>query len=126
MSKDPLGHIRLAVSDLTRSIDFYDRVLGMLGCERVAEKGWTTSEGFGIWLIQAAHVEPHYTFEAPGLHHLCFKAKSVAGVDSAYHFLASAGVRILDEPKHYPQYTNEYYAVFFADPDGMKLEIAYY
>jgi len=126
MSKDPLGHIRLAVSDLTRSIEFYDKVLGKLGCERMDAKGWATPEGFGIWLIQAAHLEPGYTFEAPGLHHLCLKVKSPLEVDTLHDFLVAAGIRIIDAPKRYPQYTREYYAIFFADPDGMKLEVSYY
>jgi hypothetical protein len=37
------------------------------------------------------------------------------------------GAKVLDAPADYPQYNNGggYYAVFFADPDGLKLECAY-
>jgi catechol 2,3-dioxygenase-like lactoylglutathione lyase family enzyme len=37
-----------------------------------------------------------------------------------------AGVTILDAPAEYPQYGTGYYAVFFADPDGLKLEYVHY
>jgi hypothetical protein len=35
------------------------------------------------------------------------------------------GATILDAPADYPQYRAGYYALFFADPDGLKLEYAY-
>ena len=35
------------------------------------------------------------------------------------------GATILDPPAEYPDYGKGYYAVFFADPDGMKLEYAF-
>ena len=37
-----------------------------------------------------------------------------------------AVVPILDAPAEYPQYGPNYYAVFFADPDGMKLELVHF
>ncbi|HYC55893.1 MAG TPA: hypothetical protein VEL28_13240 [Candidatus Binatia bacterium] len=33
---------------------------------------------------------------------------------------------ILDKPAEYPQYGPDYYAVFFAGPDDMKLELVHY
>ena len=37
------------------------------------------------------------------------------------------GGKVLDATADYPQYNNGrgYYAVFFADPDGLKLECVY-
>lgn len=35
-------------------------------------------------------------------------------------------ITVFDAPAAYPQYTPNYYAVFFVDPDGMKLEYGYY
>ena len=43
-------------------------------------------------------------------------------VDALYALLQSIGADILDAPAEYPQYGAGYYAVFFADPDGLKLE----
>jgi len=36
------------------------------------------------------------------------------------------GATILDPPADYPQYGAGYYAVFFADPDGLKLEVVHF
>ncbi len=66
-----------------------------------------------------------HKFLAPGFHHLCFKASSTKKVDSIYRLMKSR-TYIFDKPQKYPEYTKKYYAVFFADPDGMKLEVAYY
>ncbi len=35
------------------------------------------------------------------------------------------GITVLDPPAEYPEYGPQYYAVFFADPDGMKLEVVH-
>ena len=39
--------------------------------------------------------------------------------------MAEAGARVLDPPAEYPAYAPGYYAVFFGDPDGIKLEVAH-
>jgi hypothetical protein len=41
-------------------------------------------------------------------------------VDELGAFLESNGMTVLDPPGEY--YGRDYYAVYFADPDGMKLE----
>ena len=125
-SKDPAGHVRLTVSNLEASKAFYAELFIKIGATRVAEKGWATREGFGIWLIQAVHRMPAPVFEAPGLHHLCLKAISKEEVDALYSFLMEHEVEVTAAPHGYPQYTSRYYAVFFLDPDGLHLEVAYY
>lgn len=123
---DPLGHIRIAVSDLEISHLFYASVFKRLRFRQVSPKGWVSPEGLGIWIIQAAHPEHRYVFEAPGLHHLCLKVPSKEHVDELYRFLQTDGTTIVVSPQAYPQYTPDYYAVFFSDPDGMELEVAHY
>jgi catechol 2,3-dioxygenase-like lactoylglutathione lyase family enzyme len=66
---------------------------------------------------------PHDRY-APGLHHLAFHADSRADVDRFYRLLQEMQATILDEPAEY-DYTPGYYAVFFADPDGLKLEVVH-
>ena len=48
-------------------------------------------------------------------------------VDALHEMLIKIGAIVLDVPTEYPQYNkgNGYYAVFFADTDGLKLEFAY-
>ena len=66
---------------------------------------------------RAAH-DPY----APGLHHFCFRVEDERAVDAAAAALRRSGVDAT-EPARYPQYAPDYYATFFADPDGVRLEI---
>ncbi|MBI4101265.1 VOC family protein [Candidatus Microgenomates bacterium] len=128
--KDPLGHVKLAVSDFALSFDFYKSLFSKLGYAQVSHKlasaGWVTPEGFGIWIAQAENDIPPLEHGAPGFHHLCMKAQSPQDVDELHTQLLETEIHIFNPPQNYPQYTENYYAVFFADPDGMKLEVAYY
>lgn len=128
-SKDPLGHVKLSVSKFGKSKTFYTNLFKILGFRQIADyntsAGWRTAEGFGIWIAEAQSPVPRYKFSAPGFHHLCFKAISTKQVDKVYNSVKNK-TKIFNNPKKYPQYNKRYYAVFFADPDGMKLEVAYY
>jgi len=125
MSLDPLGHIKIAAGNFEKSAAFYEKLFWRLGFEKIHDTAWRTKEGFGIWITQAKEKQT-YVFQAPGLHHLCVKAEAKTLVDDIYTFLTEEGVTIFDPPQSYPEYTKDYYAVFFADPDGIKLEVAYY
>jgi len=130
-SFDPLGHIKISVSDYAgKSKAFYQKLFSDLGYAQVDDGddggGWKTPEGLGIWISQAEVEEQKYVHGAPGLHHLCLKVSSKERVDEIHKTLVTDGVHIFNMPQAYPQYTEDYYAVFFADPDGIKLEVAYY
>jgi catechol 2,3-dioxygenase-like lactoylglutathione lyase family enzyme len=60
-----------------------------------------------------------------GLCEVAFRADSREQVDALARDVAAWGGRILDAPREYPQYVPGYYAVFFADPDGIKLELVH-
>ena len=123
-----IHHIDLTVSSLERSTPFYDAVLTRAGYVRVAD-----AEEGPLWHgddqeigLQAADAEglarPRHHRFAPGLHHLALTAPSRAAVDAFHRVLVESGVTILDPPAQYDRYLPGYYAVFFADPDGLKLE----
>ena len=136
MLRGSINHLDLTVSDLSVSLPFYDSVLGRLGFERVVPEPGSTARPawhhqdpalrlFSIALCEArADATPHDRF-SPGLHHLAFQAESRADVDEFHRFLVETGVTVLDPPADYPQYWPVYYAVFFADPDGLKLELVH-
>lgn len=126
MSKDPSGHVVFSVRYLEASAVFYEQLFLRITGERVGDHGWVTCAGFGVWLKQAEVTQPPYTPGAPGLQHLCIKARSEAEVNNLHDFLAHTGVTIATPPRHYPNLTPEWYAVTFLDPDGMLLEVAYY
>ncbi|TSC75665.1 MAG: glyoxalase/bleomycin resistance protein/dioxygenase [Parcubacteria group bacterium Gr01-1014_30] len=129
-SLDPAGHLTLAVSNLEKSKIFYKSLFGKLKFKQIRDGersvAWATRDGFGIWIRKAKHTKPRYKYFAPGLQHLCVKAKTRKAVDEIYKIMSAKKTFVFDEPKAYPEYTPKYYAVFFADPDGIKIEVAYY
>jgi predicted lactoylglutathione lyase len=56
---------------------------------------------------------------------LAWTAESRDDVDRLHKRLLEIGAANLDPPADYPRYGEGYYAVFFADPDGMKLEVVH-
>jgi len=124
-------HLDLTVSDVARSMPFYDKVLGGLGYARTEDYAggvpcWVIGEGSGVFSIglHAAQSDRPHDRRAAGLHHLAFHAASRADVDAFHVLLAREGIEILDAPAEY-DCTPGYYAVFFADPDGIKLELVH-
>ena len=134
MIRGGLHHIDLNVSDLAAARRVYGPVLEHLGYVQVKDQAdgceWDLQlEGRGASLgIKACdpalqdHVHQRY---APGLHHLAWRAESRADVDAVHALLIEHGITVLDPPAHYPEYSGDYYAVFFEDPDGMKLELVH-
>lgn len=127
---DPSGHLKISAYSYEKSKPFYAQVFNQLQYELVKEATtsatWVMPSGFGIILTQATRTERPLPHGAPGIHHICFKATSRAIVDNVGSLLVEQGAQVITEPTAYPQYTPDYYAVFFYDPDGIKLEVAYY
>ena len=135
MLRGSIDHLDLTTRDLAASEPFYRAVLGYMGFQPVrlahgnthlpifqfAEAGQRV---FSIALQPAKHAGSHDRY-IPGLHHLAFRAESRADVDGLYQLLRDIDAKVLDPPTEYPDYAPEYYAVFFADPDGLKLEFVY-
>jgi glyoxylase I family protein len=125
-------HVDLVVSSVERSLPFYRELLGPLGWHRLTEvegeRGETIwyLEGGGtqIGLREAQSDVEEYDRYAVGLHHLAFEASSRAVVDERAEWLATTGAFLESEPQEYT-YSPGYYAVFFYDPDGLKLEIVH-
>jgi len=125
-------HVDLVVSSIERSLPFYSALLGPLGYHRVGEvegeRGETiwylSGPGTAIGLREAQSESQEYDRYRIGLHHLAFEAESRAEIDERAAWLATQDVEIESEPQEYT-YIPGYYAVFFYDPDGLKLEIVH-
>jgi catechol 2,3-dioxygenase-like lactoylglutathione lyase family enzyme len=125
-------HIDLSVSDVAAARRVYAPMLDFLGYTMVKDRPdgceWDVKgrEPFGASLgIRTATSGGSHDRYAPGLHHLAWRVESREAVDAAHALLVEHGIRVLDPPAHYPEYSGDYYAVFFADPDGLKLEIVH-
>jgi catechol 2,3-dioxygenase-like lactoylglutathione lyase family enzyme len=120
-----VDHLVLSVGDFARSKAFYDKLLSFLGFKLKHEyddmAGW--SNGNTLFWIAAADDEGRkrkYRKGDIGFHHYAFEMGGRKDVDALGAFLEKNGMNIVDPPGEY--YGREYYAVYFTDPDGMKLE----
>jgi len=130
-----IHHLDLTVKNPWASCTFYDAVLGFMGYRRVREDArgidWekTLPDGslvsIGVMKTEGAGQLQLPNRYAPGLHHVAWTADSREDVDRLGELLQQIGATMLDVPADYPAYAEGYYAVFFADPDGFKLEFVY-
>jgi glyoxylase I family protein len=129
-----LGHVDLVCRDLDRSLEFYAAVFGPLGLEPPVlvegERGERIhylrfpTRGSGSLGLRQALEEQEFVLYAPGLHHLSFAVESHEDVDGVHARVVEAGGEVLHAPRLWPEYHQEYYATFFLDPDGFRLEVA--
>ncbi len=125
-----IDHIYITVSDLARSKAFYDTVmLGVLGFRSNSfEIGGDRhvqyyNRHFG-YVLRPSRGGEHDPY-SPGLHHFCFRVESIDDVVAASHALRAAGIAASEAHLH-PGYAPDYWATFFSDPDGVRLEITNY
>jgi catechol 2,3-dioxygenase-like lactoylglutathione lyase family enzyme len=119
-----IDHISVRVSDFTRSKAFYSGLFDFLGLDVLDEyddsMGWTNGKT-RYWIGQAdtkGAERKHHTGDI-GLHHYAFQLRSRKDVDDLQDYLQRHHVTIVDAAGVYYE---DYYAVFFLDPDGIKLE----
>lgn len=124
-----VDHISIRVSDFARSKRFYERLLGFMGFKVEGDyadaAGWHNDKTV-FWIGQADDEGKRRGFRIGdiGLHHYAFELSKRADVDALYEFLKKEGITVVDPPDEY--YGGGYYAVYFLDPDGIKLEGMFY
>lgn len=123
-------HIDLRVRSLSETRRFYEALLPAMGFTREDKiEGWLQYEGesddgasefFGV-TESARHVANESR--------IAFWAESVEDVDKLAQIITQAGARNVEGPMYNvggPMYADgNYYAVFFEDPSGNRLEICY-
>lgn len=123
-----LDHIYITVSDFERSEAFYDQIMQSFGFRKGDKpiSGEPHAHYFNRHL-QYSIRPTRDTFQAhnpysPGVHHICFQVTERKSVDDAFKILLNLGIEA-SSPQEYPEYSDDYYATFFTDPDGIRLEI---
>lgn len=126
-----IDHIYIAVSDLERSEFFYDRVL--LEALGFRKNRFTLggdphvqyfNRHFGYVLRPSRSAAAHDCY-APGLHHFCLRVDTADDVAAVAAQLRGSGIEA-SEAQLYPDYAPDYWATFFTDPDGIRLEVTNY
>ena len=121
-------HLQINVSNL----GFYRALFDFLGYRVIAEgeEHFAVTDGhFDLWVMQVEGSCRHLPFhrKAAGFNHLALRVSRKEEVDRfCKEFLEARGISALyDGAKEYPEYQAGYYAVYFEDPDRMKLEIVF-
>ncbi len=133
MRSTGVHHVDLVVSSIERSLPFYRDLLAPLGYHGISEvegeRGetiyylWGPGTSIGLREAQTEGTEGYDRY-AIGLHHVALEAVSRAAVDERAGWLRDVGAEIESGPQEYA-YQLGYYALFFYDPDGIKLEIVH-
>lgn len=119
-----VDHLTISVSDFSRSKRFYGALFRFLGMKVMGKYdgaiGWKNGKS-RFWIYQADDKgrKRRHRIGDVGFHHYAFSLRSRKDVDDLQAFLARTGAKIVDPAREY--YEN-YYAVYFLDPDGLKLE----
>lgn len=125
--KASVNHIQLNVSN-TKSLLFYKKLFEYLEYKVIDQSNEHIAFSNGntdFWIIKAEKKGVFHR-KRPGLNHIAFKVSSRKNVDKfSREFLEKNKIPTLyGGPKLYPNYSKNYYAVYFEDPDRIKLEVA--
>ena len=121
-----IAHIQLTVSDMKRSVPFYETLLHSLEMVTLINRPEYFYCIGGRTGLSIAPVVPEFKAEAfnqrrLGLHHLCFRARSREDVDAIYRTALELGAKIMRTPRE-DNWAPGYYSVLFEDPDGIRIE----
>jgi catechol 2,3-dioxygenase-like lactoylglutathione lyase family enzyme len=119
-----IDHLVISVGNFKKSKAFYALLMRFLGFKILDEypgmMGWTNGKT-RLWIAEAdAKGKKHrYRQGDIGFHHYAFQLRNRKDVDDLQAFLEKHETEIVDPAG---EYYDDYYAVFFLDPDGMKFE----
>lgn len=137
--KPVVDHIQFTAADMAIALPFYDRLMPLLGFDP-ARRSEATLDAHEMHVVEyfadgicnaissprSALANESVHRRRPGaLHHLAFRAASRAEVDQFHEQLLELDADIVEAPRVHPQHGEPYYAVFFKDLGGVKLEVVF-
>lgn len=120
------GHVGLNVTDLTRSVDFYRRALGFqqLAASTDDNRKWAFLGADGALVLTLwQQSDGAFTTSSPGLHHLSFQVDTLEQVRSVEATLRGLSVEFAYDGVVAHGEGAASGGIFFADPDGIRLEV---
>lgn len=121
-----LSHVSIGTNDLARAVAFYDAVLPVLGCKKLFEYPGAVAYGRQFpefWVQSPIDGQPASVGNGT---HFCFIATSKEAVHAFHEAALAAGATDNGPPGPRPQYSAGYYGAFARDPDGHKIEAAFF
>jgi len=127
MEINGVAHVMLTVRDIERSKQFYKPLLEHLGLTQIVDSAdylYYVGGRTAVGLRPAApeHRDERFVQARPGLHHVCFRARSREDVESVEKLVAELGGVIVHGSEDGP-WAPGYHSVLFEDPDGIRLEV---
>lgn len=128
MAEGLIHHIELYVSNLKDSANFWGWFLEKLGYERFQQwdkgQSWKIGDTYIVFVqVEERFMDIPYHRCRVGLNHLAFHARSRQQVDEMTNMLKKKGVKILYSDQYPFAGGRDYYAVYFEDPDRIKIEL---
>ncbi len=132
-------HLAITVIDMSESKKFYEALLGHFDYtlhfsnDDISVIVPPKNSSMPEFLLYASKEKQkqniHATYD-PWIHHYCFKVSTKEQINDIFQTTLSFWVEILDAPQNYPNYAKntggwEYYALYFNDPNNIKLEFTY-
>jgi catechol 2,3-dioxygenase-like lactoylglutathione lyase family enzyme len=123
-----LHHVEIYVSNLSKSVEFWGWLLPELGYEQYQKWdsgiSWKHQETYLVFVqAEERYLDVPYHRCRAGLNHLAFHGNSREHIDKITQALLDKGIQILYNDKHPYAGGKNYYAVFFEDPDRIKVEL---
>ena len=115
-----IGHLRFKVQDMDRAIAFYTGLLGMSLNERVGDDYAFLSGGEAhheIALMKVSGAGPSPSADSVGFEHLAFQLPDQRAFAEAFLRLSTSGMNVKAVDNGIS------WAMYFADPDGMRIEL---
>lgn len=123
-----LGHLGINVPDLPVAKRYYDALMPFVGFEpffnsrdEFAYKPAENRPGTYLFFYPAVE-SSEYSSQRTGLQHLAFIVRRRGAVRAVHDHVVRIGGAVIHPPGYFPQYPGHYYATFWYDPFGIKLE----
>ena len=120
------GHMDIRVTDMETAMPFYSAVLPSLGLTREYHgakwKVFASEDPLPRTAYFAITEDPNHR---PNANRIAFWAENREQVDQIAEVLREVNAKITSGPQLFPEYSNTYYAVYFEDPCGNRLEVVH-
>lgn len=124
-----IAHLQFTVQDPVRCIPFWEKLCHFFEMKTLLQSDdmiYCIGSRTGILVRGAPEGKRDLAFDQdrPGLHHVCFRARAAADVDTIHEYVRDElSARIVHPPEESPIFAKGYYSVLFEDPDGIRIEV---
>ena len=129
MNLNPFNHIDLRVSNIEAALPFYEMLMPALGFSLYrASQEAPSGVVWEVFVVEGTRPSIFFSITEEANHDanrncIAFYTASRAEVDRIAQIVSRAGGQNIKGPRECPEYAEGYYAVYFEDPSGNRLEV---